>query len=354
MYRSLMVSAAALALVVPVLVSASANASDVSALDGSVLPAAISTTDTTTRAKEQPEIEALAVRQHQQARRPVPKISRTTVPKPSRMTMPHPSNPPIAKPRSFTSIDAGSKIKPGNHPSAADQVRKLQASRAEPKPTGRPLGKLGTNRPDPFTGQTNSQLQAKIDAAKQADKRVEDAKRLNMSPKVQEVLKNQAKEADAQAFAAQTELQRRNDEAKKTGDSTKPGGTIPGGSSGDSRPGGSPGDSRPGGGDDRPGKFGDRDKGDRPGSSFGDRGGRPAPDYAPGFTPQPRYSAQPSGKSRYISDEPVCVQGTWALQGGVKKYVCLSWHFRGQIYTPDQLEAVLAQLGRPRPALLGG
>jgi hypothetical protein len=55
-----------------------------------------------------------------------------------------------------------------------------------------------------------------------------------------------------------------------------------------------------------------------------------------------------------VSDEPVCVQGTFVTQDGQNKYVCLSWHFRGQLYSPDQLEVVLAQLGRPRPPLLGG
>jgi hypothetical protein len=49
----------------------------------------------------------------------------------------------------------------------------------------------------------------------------------------------------------------------------------------------------------------------------------------------------------------VCLQVTFAVPDGQKKYVYLSWHFRGQIYTPDQLEVVLAQLGKPRPSLLG-
>jgi hypothetical protein len=57
---------------------------------------------------------------------------------------------------------------------------------------------------------------------------------------------------------------------------------------------------------------------------------------------------------RSVNDDPVCLQGTWATQEIQRKYVCLSWYFRGQIYTPDQLAQVLAQLGRPRPALLGG
>jgi hypothetical protein len=48
-------------------------------------------------------------------------------------------------------------------------------------------------------------------------------------------------------------------------------------------------------------------------------------------------------------DEPVCEQGTWAMQGNEKRYVCLSWRFRGQVYAPYELEAVLAPLGRRVP-----
>ena len=41
------------------------------------------------------------------------------------------------------------------------------------------------------------------------------------------------------------------------------------------------------------------------------------------------------------------------MLGDEKKYVCLSWHFRGQLYTTDQLEQVLEALGRTRPAYNG-
>jgi hypothetical protein len=50
------------------------------------------------------------------------------------------------------------------------------------------------------------------------------------------------------------------------------------------------------------------------------------------------------------SDQPVCAQGTWAMQGDEKKYVCLAWRFRGQIYSLPELEQVLAQLNRGSPA----
>lgn len=43
------------------------------------------------------------------------------------------------------------------------------------------------------------------------------------------------------------------------------------------------------------------------------------------------------------SNDPVCVDGTWATQDSQaqKKYVCLSWFYRGKLYTPDQLQQVL-------------
>src|SRR5262249_45000574 len=50
------------------------------------------------------------------------------------------------------------------------------------------------------------------------------------------------------------------------------------------------------------------------------------------------------------SDQPVCAQGTWAMDGDEKKYVCLAWRFRGQIYSPTELEQVLAQLNSATPA----
>jgi hypothetical protein len=42
-------------------------------------------------------------------------------------------------------------------------------------------------------------------------------------------------------------------------------------------------------------------------------------------------------------DEPVCMEGTWAMQDNEKKYVCISWFYHGQLYTPAQLQQVLAQ-----------
>jgi hypothetical protein len=56
----------------------------------------------------------------------------------------------------------------------------------------------------------------------------------------------------------------------------------------------------------------------------------------PGY-PAPRYTAQP------VTDKPVCLSGTFATQNQQQQYVCLSWFYQGRIYTPDQLEQVLAQ-----------
>jgi hypothetical protein len=53
----------------------------------------------------------------------------------------------------------------------------------------------------------------------------------------------------------------------------------------------------------------------------------------------PRYAAQPA----QVTDKPVCLSGTWATQNQQQQYVCLSWFYQGRIYTPDQLEQVLAQ-----------
>ena len=88
------------------------------------------------------------------------------------------------------------------------------------------------------------------------------------------------------------------------------------------------------------------------GHSDGDRQGGAGYRYAPSMVePGPRYSVprtqsrpQQLQSAKIKKDEPVCVEGVWALQDSEKKYVCLSWYFRGQIYTPDQMAQVLAQL----------
>jgi hypothetical protein len=87
-------------------------------------------------------------------------------------------------------------------------------------------------------------------------------------------------------------------------------------------------------------------RGDAPGVA------EPAPRYdAPRYQVQPRPQVQPQ---RVVAkDDPTCVQGTWAMLGDEKKYVCLSWHFRGQLFTTDQLDQVLESLGRTRPAYNG-
>lgn len=53
-----------------------------------------------------------------------------------------------------------------------------------------------------------------------------------------------------------------------------------------------------------------------------------------------RYQSRPQ-HTRIKSDEPVCVEGTWALQGSDKRYVCLLWYFQGRTHTPDQLAHAL-------------
>jgi hypothetical protein len=51
------------------------------------------------------------------------------------------------------------------------------------------------------------------------------------------------------------------------------------------------------------------------------------------------------------TDQPVCAQGTWAMQGNEQKYVCLAWRFRGQVYSLLELEQVLTQLNPASPPL---
>jgi hypothetical protein len=88
------------------------------------------------------------------------------------------------------------------------------------------------------------------------------------------------------------------------------------------------------------------------GHSDGDRQDGAGYRYAPSMVePGPRYSVprtqsrpQQLQSAKIKKDEPVCVEGVWAIQDNEKKYVCLSWYFRGQIYTPDQMAQVLAQL----------
>lgn len=58
-------------------------------------------------------------------------------------------------------------------------------------------------------------------------------------------------------------------------------------------------------------------------------------------------SAHSASTPAESNDEPVCHEGVWATQGNERKYVCLTWRFRDKIYTLDQLEVVLAELGRP-------
>jgi hypothetical protein len=94
--------------------------------------------------------------------------------------------------------------------------------------------------------------------------------------------------------------------------------------------------------------FGERGNG---GGRFGDggqvaRGGDQIAPAAPGstgvpgspITSSPRLVAQPPA-----ADKPICLSGSWAEQDQQRQYVCLSWFYRGRIYTPEQLEQALAQ-----------
>jgi hypothetical protein len=59
---------------------------------------------------------------------------------------------------------------------------------------------------------------------------------------------------------------------------------------------------------------------------------------------EPRYLPGSVAKPAAVrKDEPVCVDGTWAIQDSEKKYVCLSWFYRGHLYTPVQLQQLLSQ-----------
>jgi len=79
----------------------------------------------------------------------------------------------------------------------------------------------------------------------------------------------------------------------------------------------------------------------------------PRPYYAapqPYVQPQPTVQPQPAVQPQPLAPQPataptdpVCVKGTWAMENNERKYVCLSWYYLGQIYTPDQLEQVLVQ-----------
>ena len=68
-------------------------------------------------------------------------------------------------------------------------------------------------------------------------------------------------------------------------------------------------------------------------------------DYGPPHS-APRYRSQPQQlqPAKVRTDEPVCVEGVWAMQDNEKKYVCVSWYFRGRIYAPDQMAQILTQL----------
>jgi hypothetical protein len=125
---------------------------------------------------------------------------------------------------------------------------------------------------------------------------------------------------------------------------TKPGQPGTPGPVGPPGPAGPAGPQGPAGPPGTPGKIvivpgkGGHGHGPQGGPVFAPAIGAPAPVYA-----APRYQPAPSVRRTAAKNEPVCVEGTWAMQDDVKKYVCLSWFYRGQLYTPDQLQQVLEQ-----------
>lgn len=85
-----------------------------------------------------------------------------------------------------------------------------------------------------------------------------------------------------------------------------------------------------------------------PGDGLGSSGGfgtapsasMPTPGYRSPAPASPGAYGRPQRGA--VTDRPVCLSATWAMQGSEKKLVCLSWYYSGRIYTPDELEQVLA------------
>jgi len=261
MNRTLIVSATALALIIPTLLLAQeARANDISTSDGSLTPAA-GVTDGT-----QVEVEALSDRHGRSSRGATRSSPARAMVQRQRFNHTVHHTPSSSAHTSNPSHNNGTPAKPPKN-----------ASRALARPNAPQVGQ-GTQQPQPSIPTTRTSL--------------------------------------------------------------NPGGNTPSG------PGSRVGD----GGRDRSSEAADQGRmvGDRGGAGNGDRGYQPQPSVG-----QPGYAAQPRPQPRLVKDDPVCVQGTWVMQLGQKKYVCLSWHFRGELFTPDQLDVVLARLGRPRPARLG-
>ena len=264
----------------------------------------------------------------------------TAVPKPNRplgKVKPDPNAPVTPKMTAQEQLDLAKRQ--GMSPKIISVLEnKAAQERAVPKPN-RPLGKVKLDPNAPVTPKMTAQEQLDL------------AKRQGMSPKIISVLENKA---------------RKEREAAATPGTVKPGDgvncTQVGGGFNCTKLDGTPLPD--------PDKNGPTDTGNKPDNGTaddrpkrkviivmpgqGDAPGvaEPAPRYyAPRYQAQPQPQVQPQRVD--AKDDPTCVQGTWAMLGDEKKYVCLSWHFRGQLYTTDQLEQVLESLGRTRPAYNG-
>jgi hypothetical protein len=362
MYRTkistLVVSVTALVAVMPTLLVASqAKAGEIATLEGSVAPTAVLTAAPTAGVTDDVRVEALAMHsssrgaksvrssptramvQRQQFNRqvahhinPQPRTASIVKPQGPRVAGGSPTAKPIAKPQ-------------GPHVAGGSPTAKPLGPIAKPQGTRPPMRMALPPGQLPTSNTTTRDLRDTIIQGRNAQARLDQAatQGLPMNPAVRAELQREA----AQGRLAQQELNGRIADATKN--------RIPG-----NRPDDGGGDRRGNGDRDRggDGRFsgggggGDAPVAEAPAPAAPAPSNAPAPSYAPapGYS-APRYSPQPAAVAK---DEPVCVHGTWAMQDNQKVYVCLSWHFRGQVYTPDQMEAVIAQLGIPRPALLGG
>ena len=46
--------------------------------------------------------------------------------------------------------------------------------------------------------------------------------------------------------------------------------------------------------------------------------------------------------------DPICVQGSWVQASNDRRYVCLSWYFKGYLYAPNEIDEVLTQRSQAR------
>jgi pimeloyl-ACP methyl ester carboxylesterase len=65
--------------------------------------------------------------------------------------------------------------------------------------------------------------------------------------------------------------------------------------------------------------------------------------------PPPSYDRPLPQPVEVDQENPICAEGSWAMERDEMKYVCLSWFLRGSTYTPAELEQVLAQLKKSSP-----